>query len=44
MDIDYPVYQTLTPPRRVAKVSNNNTPHASRQISAPWGVTFLRRL
>lgn len=22
-------------------LSGNNTPHASRQICAPWGVTFF---
>lgn len=25
-----------------ATIANNNTPHASRQIGAPWGVTFIR--
>lgn len=25
----------------VAILFGNNTPHASRQIGAPWGVTFF---
>ncbi|GAA3913925.1 hypothetical protein GCM10022229_03570 [Luteimonas lutimaris] len=25
-----------------ATIGINNTPHASRQIGAPWGVTFFR--
>nr|WP_141657264.1 hypothetical protein [Thiocapsa sp. KS1] len=24
------------------RIASNNTPHASRRICAPWGVTFLR--
>lgn len=30
--------------RRLGKIVGNNTPHASRQIGAPWGVTFFRPL
>ena len=26
-----------------ATISHNNTPHASRQTGAPWGVIFFRR-